>query len=156
MKAARDQLLDILSNYSGYVNRSVICVFDAYRVPGGQERIYRYHNIDVVFTREAETADQYIEKAAHELGKQYAVAVATSDAVEQIIIFGAGARRLSANDLLREVVLANEEMRAKMDEKLASQEGMHRAGPGGSALRTPLSASVEKAWKGEQGKENAD
>ena len=154
VKAARDQLLDILSNYSGYVNRSVICVFDAYRVPGGQERIYRYHNIDVVFTREAETADQYIEKAAHELGKQYAVAVATSDAVEQIIIFGAGARRLSANDLLREVVLANEEMRAKMDEKLAGQAGMHRAGPGGSALRTPLSASVEKAWKGEKSDED--
>ena len=146
VKAARDRLLDVLSNYAGYADRSVICVYDAYRVPGGQERIYRYHNIDVVFTKEAETADLYIEKAAHELSKQYAVTVATSDAVEQIIIFGAGAQRLSANDLLREIVLANEAMHERIEADLASQEGIRRTGSGGPALRENLAEKVEAAW----------
>ena len=111
IKAARDRLMDILSNYAGYSKRLVICVFDAYKVSGGQERVYRYHNIDVIFTREAETADQYIEKAAHELTKKYRVTVATSDAVEQVIIYGAGALRLSAPMLKEEIDAAVQEMR---------------------------------------------
>ena len=111
MKAARDRLLEILSNYAGYVKRNVICVFDAYKVAGGQERVYRHHNIDVIFTREAETADLYIERAAHELSRQYRVTVATSDAVEQVIIYGAGALRLSAQNFLEEVKEAEREMK---------------------------------------------
>ncbi len=103
IKAARDRLMDILSNYAGYEKENVILVYDAYKVNGGQERIERYHNIDVVFTREAETADLYIEKAAHELSKKYTVTVATSDNVEQVIIFGAGAYRLSAMNFLEKV-----------------------------------------------------
>ncbi len=103
IKAARDRLMDILSNYAGYEKENVILVYDAYKVNGGQERIMRYHNIDVVFTREAETADLYIEKAAHELSKKYSVTVATSDNVEQVIIFGAGAYRLSAMNFLEKI-----------------------------------------------------
>ena len=111
IKAARDALLDELSNYAGYVKAHVICVFDAYKVAGGTEQVYRYHNIDVIFTKEAETADLYIEKAAHELTKQYAVKVATSDAVEQVIIYGAGAIRLSAMNFYEEVRAAEQEMK---------------------------------------------
>lgn len=111
IKAARDALLDDLSNYAGYMKANVICVFDAYKVAGGTEQVYRYHNIDVIFTKEAETADLYIEKAAHELSKQYSVKVATSDAVEQVIIYGAGAVRLSAMNFYEEVRSAEREMK---------------------------------------------
>jgi predicted RNA-binding protein with PIN domain len=112
IKAARDALLDDLSNYAGYTKANVICVFDAYKVAGGTEQVYRYHNIDVIFTKEAETADLYIEKAAHELTKQYSVKVATSDAVEQVIIYGAGAVRLSAMNFYEEVRSAERERKA--------------------------------------------
>ena len=111
VKAARDTLMDILSNFAGFRREHVILVFDAYKVPGGQTRIYRYHNIDVVFTKEAETADLYIEKTTHELIRQYKVTVATSDAVEQVIIFGAGAFRMSASMLLEEVELTGRQIR---------------------------------------------
>ena len=111
IKAARDKLMEILSNFAGYSRQRVILVFDAYKVSGGQEHVMTHHNIAVIFTREAETADQYIEKTTHELLKNYRVTVATSDAVEQIIIFGAGARRLSARDLEEEVRRAEEEIR---------------------------------------------
>ena len=111
IKAARDRLLDILSNYAGYSEQIVIVVFDAYRVPQGQGEIYRYHNIDVVFTREAETADLYIEKTAHKLARNNRVTVATSDSIEQVIIYGSGAYRLSARGLLEEILMKEEEMR---------------------------------------------
>ena len=113
VKAARDRLQDILSNYAGYVKEKVILVFDAYKVAGGTERVETYHNIAVIYTKEAETADQYIEKAANRLIPDYRVAVATSDAVEQVIIFGAGARRVSASDLLEEVERTEAEIREK-------------------------------------------
>ncbi len=108
IKAARDELMDILSDYAGYSSKIVILVFDAYRVSGGKGENYRYHNIDVVFTKEAETADLYIEKTAHELRKHSRVTVATSDAVEQVIIMGAGAVRMSARNLLEEIVYTKE------------------------------------------------
>lgn len=139
IKAARDTLLDILSDYAGASVRHVICVFDAYQVPGGTEQIYRYHNIDVIFTREAETADEYIEKAAHELSKDYRVSVATSDHVEQVIIFGTGAGRLSALDLLSEVVLQQESVREQA-EALSSK----------TKLKTDISAKVSAALSGKE------
>jgi predicted RNA-binding protein with PIN domain len=111
--AARTQLTDLMCDYAGMTGKDVILVFDAYKVAGGTERIYKYHNIDVIFTREAETADQYIEKAAHELTKQYRVTVATSDAIEQVIIFGAGALRLSAANFGELVREAQAEMKEK-------------------------------------------
>lgn len=103
--AARDKLMDILSNYQGYTQRNLILVFDAYKVEGGSREIFKYHNISVVYTREAETADQYIEKTAHQMRGKYQVTVATSDALEQIIILGQGCQLLSARELKEEINL---------------------------------------------------
>ena len=111
MKSARDKLMDILVNFQGYRSEIVILVFDAYRVPGGTEHAIKYHNLDVVFTKEAETADQYIERTAHEYSKKNRVTVATSDAIEQVIIYGSGATRMSANDFWYEVRRTEEEIR---------------------------------------------
>ena len=90
---------------------TLILVFDAYKVPGNPGEIMKYHNIHVVYTKEAETADQYIEKTVHEIGRQYHVTVATSDALEQVIILGQGASRISAKGLLDEIQAVNEEIR---------------------------------------------
>lgn len=111
LEAARGKLMDILCNLQGYRKNTVILVFDAYRVEGSRGSVSRYHNIHVVYTKEAETADQYIEKTAHELGRQYEVTVATSDALEQVIIMGQGAKRMSAQGLLEEVRDVNAEIR---------------------------------------------
>lgn len=100
---ARRKLLDILCDYQGMKKCNLIVVFDAYRVQGHKTEISTYHNIHVVFTKEAETADQYIEKFAHENGKKYNVTVATSDGLEQIIIRGQGCRLLSARELKDEI-----------------------------------------------------
>lgn len=101
--AACDKLKDILSNYQGYRKCTLILVFDAYKVEGHAEEVVPYHNIYVVYTKEAETADQYIEKTVHRLGRQYQVTVATSDGLEQVIILGQGAHRLSAQGLKKEI-----------------------------------------------------
>ncbi|WP_035777120.1 translation factor GTPase family protein [Butyrivibrio sp. AE3004] len=114
MKSARDKLMDILSNFQGYRREIVILVFDAYRVPGGTEHVLKYHNLDVVFTKEAETADQYIERTAHKYSKKNRVTVATSDAIEQVIIYGAGAIRMSANDFWYEIKRTEDEIREKL------------------------------------------
>lgn len=100
---ARGKLLDVLCDYQGMKKCNLIVVFDAYRVQGHKTEISTYHNIHVVFTKEAETADQYIEKFAHENGKKYNVTVATSDGLEQIIIRGQGCRLLSAHELKDEI-----------------------------------------------------
>lgn len=117
MDAARYKLMDILSNYQGFTNSKVILVFDAYKVKGGVGSVQKYHNIDVVYTKEAETADQYIEKVTHEIAKDNRVAVATSDALEQIIILGKGAIRLSAGDLKEEILRVNDAIRSSYLEK---------------------------------------
>lgn len=104
MDAARYRLMDILSNYQGFKKCTVILVFDAYKVKGGQGEVQDYHNIHVVYTKEAETADQYIEKVTHEVAKDNYEVVATSDALEQLIILGKGAVRLSAKDLKEEIM----------------------------------------------------
>lgn len=121
--AARGRLMDILCNYQGYKKCHLILVFDAYRVSGGRGEVFQYHNIHVVYTKEAETADQYIEKTVRAIGRRYHVTVATSDALEQIIIFGAGAGRLSAAGLLEEVELMQQEIRR---EYLGRQTGGKR------------------------------
>ncbi|WP_443770297.1 NYN domain-containing protein, partial [Anaerostipes sp.] len=95
MDAARGKLMDVLCNYQGIKKCELIVVFDAYRVKGHETEVMDYHNIHVVYTKEAETADQYIEKFAHEHGRKYDVTVATSDGLEQIIIRGQGCRLLS-------------------------------------------------------------
>lgn len=113
MEGARNKLMDILCNYQGYKKCTLILVFDAYKLQGNQGEVQKYHNIHVVYTKEAETADQYIEKTVHELGKQYQVTVATSDALEQMIILGQGAQRISARGLLEEIMTVNQEIRAE-------------------------------------------
>lgn len=114
--SARDKLIDILCNFQGFKKWEVILVFDAYRVPNHRAELMDYHNIHVVFTKEAETADQYIEKFAHENGKKYQVIVATSDGMEQIIIRGAGCRLLSAREFEEEIRRTREQMREYMDD----------------------------------------
>lgn len=112
LNAARCRLMDILCNYQAFRKMHLILVFDAYRVKGNPGSVERYHNIDVVYTKEAETADQYIEKVTHEMSrKNHRVRVATSDGLEQIIIMGAGAIRVSARELLEEIRAAEDEMR---------------------------------------------
>ncbi len=101
--AARDKLADILCDYQGYKNCNVILVFDAYRVKNHVETIISYHNIHIVYTKEAETADHYIAKTVSKMEGQYHVSVATSDALVQMIIWGKGASRLSAQGLLEEI-----------------------------------------------------
>jgi predicted RNA-binding protein with PIN domain len=103
MDAARNKLMDILCNYQGFKKMVLILVFDAYKVKGGVGTVMDYHNIHVVYTKEAETADGYIEKTTHEIAREHHVTVATSDALEQLIILGQGAVRLSANDLKEDV-----------------------------------------------------
>ncbi len=110
LAAARNTLMDILSNYQGFRKDTLILVFDAYKVEGNPGAIYKYHNIHVVFTKEAETADQYIEKTVHRIGNKKDVTVATSDGMEQVIIMGAGAKRMSATDLLVSVKQADSEI----------------------------------------------
>lgn len=135
--SARDKLMDILCNYQGYRKNTVILVFDAYKVKGNAGSVSKYHNIYVVYTKEAETADQYIEKTVHDMAGKYQVTVATSDALEQMIIWGQGATRLSASGLLEEVERALREMRETWQEKQPGEK--HR--PFGELLQ-------ERAGKG--------
>ena len=111
LESARERLISIMCNYQGYKNCELILVFDAYKVKGNRREIEQVNNISVVYTKEAETADMYIEKVSHELGKNHRVRVATSDNVEQIIILGAGATRVSADAFKREVDAAEAEIR---------------------------------------------
>jgi len=111
IEGARGKLMDILCNYQGYKKNTIILVFDGYKVPGNQGEVIKYHNIYVVYTKEAETADQYIEKAVPEIAKKHRVSVATSDALEQMIIIGQGAHRISARDLLEEIKITSQQMR---------------------------------------------
>ena len=122
MGAARGKLIDILANYQGYKKMTLILVFDAYKVEGNTGSIEKYHNIYVVYTKEAETADQYIEKTVHEIGKKYEVTVATSDATEQVIIMGQGAKRLSAAGLWEEITDAVREIRTEYIGKQQDQK----------------------------------
>ena len=120
--AARGKLLDMLCDYQGVRKCQLIVVFDAYRVAGHKTEILDYHNIHVVYTKEAETADAYIEKFAHENGRKYHVTVATSDGLEQIIIRGQGCFLMSAKELEAELVAARQESLTTIDEK---KEKMH-------------------------------
>ena len=117
LAAARGRVADILCNYQGYRKCTLILVFDAYKVEGNPGEVAKYHNIHIVYTKEAETADQYIEKTVRKISKHHSVTVATSDALEQVIILGQGARRMSAAGLKEEVELALREIRGEHLEK---------------------------------------
>ena len=116
--SARDKLIEILSNYQGYKGGTLILVFDAYKVEGGKGSASMYDNIHVIYTKEAETADQYIERAVNKMGRNSDITVATSDHMVQMIVWGEGAMRLSARGLKMEVEAASEEIR-----KLTSGHG---------------------------------
>lgn len=111
LDAARNTLINILCNYQGYKKCEVILVFDAYRVQGNNREVEKINNINIVYTKEAETADLYIEKVSHELAKKHRVRVVTSDALEQLIILGNGALRVSSREFLAEIEQAEEDIR---------------------------------------------
>ena len=111
LDAARQRLMDILCNYAGYRRCVPILVFDAYKVKGGEREVERYHNLYVVYTKEAETADMYIEKATHEIARRYRTRVVTSDTTEQLIILGNGALRVSSQAFEEEVRATESEIR---------------------------------------------
>jgi predicted RNA-binding protein with PIN domain len=148
MDGARMKLLDTLCNYQGIRKCQVIVVFDAYRVQGHPEEVIDYHNIHMVYTKEAQTADQYIEKFAHDNQKKYDITVATSDGLQQIIIRGAGCSLLSARELKAETVEANERIK---------QEYQKHQGSGREYLINALTPEVlkqlEEQFKEEQFKE---
>ena len=121
LDGARGRLLDILCDYQAMKGCKLIVVFDAYRLKGHPEEAYAYHNIFVVYTKEAETADRYIERFAHDNSKKYQITVATSDGLEQIIIRGEGCRLLSSRDLQADVERQKEQTRGILEEKKERQ-----------------------------------
>ena len=139
LDAARKQLCELLCNYQGYRKCRVILVFDAYKVKGGLGSVEKYHNITIVYTREAETADAYIERATYEIGRQHRVRVATSDGPEQIIILGHGALRLSASAFHEEMAEVQKQIG---DTVFRNNQSEARTG----ALR----AALEKAREGKK------
>lgn len=139
LDAARKQLCELLCNYQGYRKCRVILVFDAYKVKGGLGSVEKYHNITIVYTREAETADAYIERATYEIGRQHRVRVATSDGPEQVIILGHGALRLSASAFHEEMAEVQKQIG---DTVFRNNQSGARTG----ALR----AALEKAKEGKK------
>ena len=123
LDSARYQLMDILCDYQAIRQITLIVVFDAYKVEGNPGKAEKYHNIHVVYTKEAETADQYIEKTVHQIGHKHNVTVATSDALEQMIVWGDGAGRLSAQGLKEEIAAAKAEIRSRYLEH--AESGKH-------------------------------
>jgi len=118
MGGARMKLVDLLSNYQGIMKCQIIVVFDAYRVQGHLEEVMDIHNIHIVYTREAQTADQYIERFAHDNQKKYKITVATSDGLQQIIVRGAGCFLLSARELKAEIERVSEKTRQEYQDTL--------------------------------------
>ena len=139
LDAARQMLMDILSNYQGFKKNVVILVFDAYKVPRSVQDVTRYHNIYVVYTKEAETADAYIERATYEIGRHHRVRVATSDGAEQLIILGHGALRLSASTFKAEVEQVTGQIAAIL-------KANNRAAPSKA-----VAAALEKAKRKQEG-----
>lgn len=117
IEAARNKLMDILCNYQGFRKCAVILVFDAYKVDGFALEIQKYHNIHVVYTKEAETADQYIEKVVHQIGKKYHVTVVTSDGVEQVVTMGQGGTLISSREFKEEVELVRRQIREEYESR---------------------------------------
>lgn len=120
LELARIRLADILCNYQGFRKNEVILVFDGYKTKGNLGTVVHYHNIDIVYTKEAQTADQFIEAISYQMALDYQIRVATSDGMEQMIILAKGAVRMSAPELWREVKAAQKEI-AKAQKMLQIQ-----------------------------------
>jgi len=139
MELARGRLLDALSSYRALKGWRVMVVFDAYKVPHRPEaEVHHYRNLLVVYTKESQTADAYIEKFAHEHKREYDIVVATSDALQQVIIRGSGSRLLSARELI-------EDMQAVREQALRRYQ--HAQGLGRSPLEDSLSPQVQEELK---------
>ena len=147
MDAAKTKLLDYLSNYQWIRGCRVIAVFDAYRVEGHREEVLDYYNIHVVYTREAQTADQYIEKFAYDNKKNYNITVATSDGLQQIVVWGEGCALLSARELKAEIIRANEEIN-KVYQKIRDKDRNYLY----DALSTEVKQHIEGLVKEEDEK----
>ena len=115
LDAARAELINMMCSYQGFSGDELILVFDAYRVKGKHREVEKYYNINIVYTRESETADSYIERTSHELSKKHRVRVATSDGAEQMIILGNGAMRISAAEFQKRYQAAQKAIREYMD-----------------------------------------
>ena len=124
LESARQRLMDVLSNYKGTSKATIILVFDGYLVKGNIGTVYEYNNIYVVYTKEAETADHYIERVVTSLPKHYKVRVATGDGLEQLIIYGQGAIRMTARELWNEVQAVEMELREKFIENRPSKNNI--------------------------------
>lgn len=124
LESARMKLADILCNYQGYEKNEVILVFDGHKTKGNPGSVIHYHNIDIVYTKEAQSADQYIERVAQQMGRECRIRVATSDATEQIVILGKGAVRMSARELKLAVKAAELNIRQITDNN--RQSGRNR------------------------------
>ncbi|HIU67547.1 MAG TPA: NYN domain-containing protein [Candidatus Caccomorpha excrementavium] len=111
LESARVRLADILCNYQGFRKNEIILVFDGYKSKGNPGSVIHYHNIDIVYTKEAQTADQFIELVSSQLARDYQIRVATSDGLEQMIILAQGAVRMSAQELRSEIKRAEAEIR---------------------------------------------
>ena len=105
----------MMCNYQGYDGSELILVFDAYKVKGKHREVEKYLNINIVYTKESETADTYIERVSHELSRKHRVRVATSDGPEQMIIFGNGAMRISAEEFHKRYIFAEREIKEYID-----------------------------------------
>lgn len=115
LEAARMRLADILCNYQGYKKNEIILIFDGYKSKGSPGSVVHYNNIDIVYTRESETADQFIESVSQQMAKNYQIRVATSDGLEQLTILSSGASRVSARELKREIREAEREIKLHYD-----------------------------------------
>jgi predicted RNA-binding protein with PIN domain len=147
MDGARMKLLDSLSNYQGIRKCQTIVVFDAYRVEGHLEEVIDYDNIHVIYTKEAQTADQYIEKFAHDNQKKYNIVVATSDGLQQVIIRGAGCSLLSARELKEEIERTNERVIQAYQEKQAVEHNYLK-----DALSVETKQQMDELFKEEKDK----
>ncbi len=114
LDASRAELIKIMSNYQGWCGYEIIIVFDAYKVKGKHREVEKHFNVNVVYTKESETADSYIERVSHQLSGKHRVRVATSDGAEQLIILGSGAMRMTAGELKKRVEAAEKEIREHM------------------------------------------
>ncbi len=145
LDAARDQLIALMCDFNGMRNLRLILVFDAYRVAGGRGSVEKRGNVDIVYTKEAETADAYIEKAAYELRNKRRVRVATSDGMEQLIILASGALRISAREFRQEVEQTEGELKAFLERNAALSNG----NPVSEAMREAMRRLKEKTDRGE-------
>lgn len=124
LEGARMRLADILCNYQGYRKNEIILVFDGHKSKGNIGSVIHYHNIDIVFTREAQTADQFIEAVSYQMARTFKIRVATSDYLEQIIILGKGAIRMSARELYREVERANRHIKETCERQTSGKKNL--------------------------------